>query len=813
MLNSEADVETHVLIPLLKGELYLNVPAENVRSKSYMALSDLDKGAKGQKGYYPDFSVWIHIFPIMIVEAKPPGIPVERAYQEACLYAQKCNQPYSSGVNPTRFVVGCNGKTALFGYWDSEPEVTLHLDEIRVGNAKLDEVIAKFGFDQLAAHAQDCLNKVKSKAAVTPASLAGGSAILTGKKALNSFAAELSPVLTRFFASTTNDTKEIAEKAYVSSAEVTEYDKIFESLLKDRVNIHKDTIVKVINPERHSEENVEKALKEFADKRPKDGRLQIIQGAVGSGKSLFIRRYQQVLQPKELQDKSRWAWIDFNAWVEFNTSSDISQRWLCESFIKSFREENPSIDLDSMDVLKGIFSRNIQKRNAIYSEVAKGGATDSAARMRGEDLAKWQDDPIEFMRGLGNYVMGGRNEILIVVLDNVDRMDLDGQLKAFSLGLWLMNETKAFVVLQMRDETYERFKNQKPLDTYRTGIAFHITPPRFIDVVKKRLDLSIQYLAEQSKDTHTYMLPSGIRIAIPRSDLGTFLHELYVELFERRRNVSRILESLAGLDVRRALDMFSGIITSGHLREDQITSQVAGNAEVRITEHNILKILMRGEYRFFSDNSGLITNIFHFENNWQNPHNFIIPEILFYLANNRKKTGQIGTEGYFSVPHLAGVMQARGIDPEDTLAATNYLLNRYLVNADHMNHVKVGLGDSVKIAASGYIHLRILAERLEYLYGIIPVVKVTNAGVVKALAETVERESRIGSVSEHGKRLAVSTLCDYLWDEAESIAERTGRPFDKSDKTSGSIYVLRQLWKVRDALPGQRQNTPNQLDA
>jgi hypothetical protein len=34
-----------------------------------------------------------------------------------------------------------------------------------------------------------------------------------------------------------------------------------------------------------------------------------------------------------------------------------------------------------MDVLKGIFSRNIQKRNAIYSEVEKGGATHSAARL------------------------------------------------------------------------------------------------------------------------------------------------------------------------------------------------------------------------------------------------------------------------------------------------------------------------------------------------------------------------------------------------------------------------------------------------
>ena len=210
------------------------------------------------------------------------------------------------------------------------------------------------------------------------------------------------------------------------------------------------------------------------------------------------------------------------------------------------------------------------------------------------------------LRGLGHYVMGGRNEILIVVLDNVDRMDLDGQLKAFSLGLWLMNETKAFVVLQMRDETYERFKNGRS----RSFVPDRHRFPHYATSLYRRGEKAARpqhSVSGGAVEGHAhYTLPSGIRIAIPRSDLGTFLHELYVELFERRRNVSRILESLAGLDVRRALDMFSGIITSGHLREDQITSQVAGNAEVRITEHNILKILMRGEYRFFSDNSGLI---------------------------------------------------------------------------------------------------------------------------------------------------------------------------------------------------------------
>jgi hypothetical protein len=63
----------------------------------------------------------------------------------------------------------------------------------------------------------------------------------------------------------------------------------------------------------------------------------------------------------------------------------------------------------------------------------------------------------------------------------------------------------------------------------------------------------------------------------------------------------------------------------------------------------------------------------------------------------------VGVEGYFSLQYLANKLQQRGIDREDTFAGANYLLNRYLINADHMNHVAASAEDSVKIAASGYI--------------------------------------------------------------------------------------------------------------
>src|ERR1039457_5302122 len=117
----------------------------------------------------------------------------------------------------------------------------------------------------------------------------------------------------------------------------------------------------------------------------------------------------------------------------------------------------------------------------------------------------------------------------------------------------------------MRDETYERFKDQPPLDTFRSGVVFHISPPRFVDVVKRRLELSIEYLSQEQSDDRFYEIETGMRIRYSNRDLAIFLKRLYEELFDRRQNVSRILEASAGKDVRKALEIFGAIITSGYL--------------------------------------------------------------------------------------------------------------------------------------------------------------------------------------------------------------------------------------------------------
>jgi hypothetical protein len=782
LLTSESDVEQKVIMPLLTGAGFLDLPLDQIYTKEYLAPTELDKKAGKTGGYYPDYSVWIRSFPLMIVEAKAPDVPSEEGYREASLYARHLNQGYRTGLNPSRFILATNGNTLLFGYWDCDPVLRVEIMNLRQGTNDLEKLRECCHVRVLQAYALDCVQHIQSEHSVYPYNLVGGQALLHARPPLNSFAADLSPILRRYFSSSNQeDSREIIERAYVSSAEITEYDRVLEAFLKDRLFYRGDTVVQQLNPGRHAEEHVEKAISDFSNARPKGGQLQIIQGAVGSGKSLFMRRYRQALQSNTLSDRTRWAFVDFNA-----SPPELAhaEHWLCTAFAEGFARENPTIDLSSENVLRGVFSRNIQKRRAIYSGLEKS-APEEAAIVKAHDLMRWQDDPEETARGIADYVLGNRQEILVAVMDNVDRLDLKSQLDAFQLALWFMQQTGCFVILQMRDETYERYKNQPPLDTFRTGIVFHITPPRFINVVKKRLELTLEYLSEHAKERQTYTIDSGTRITYPKSELGMFLHELYVELFDRKRNISRVLEAIAGLDVRKALEMFVSIITSGYLSETAITSTVMGGKSVPITERSILKILMRTGYQFFSDHSGFISNIFSFESDWGKPDNFLQIEALYFLASKRKLRGQIGLEGYFTCRHVADQLQRQGYPPDDVLAALNLLLKRQLIAADHMSFQNVTFDDSVRILASGYMHVRVLSTRIEYLYGVIPTTPILDRSVANQLGEAVRNESARGEIGHYQQMRTVEIFYEYL-------ARQSGKnvtAFSASEDT-GSAYVL-----------------------
>ena len=792
-LKTEADVETKVLAPLLLGAEYLGLDSSSVFSKGYLAPAMLDKAAGKVSGYFPDYSVWISGFIVMVVEAKAPVVQPELGYREASLYARHINQQRRTGLNPCHFIIACNGRRLLAGYDDAQPSLDLPVAQLQPETTSFQSLVEFCGRETLVRHASECLTRSRVGKAHLPYVLAGGPSILTARKPLNSFAPELSPILRKYFStSDPAETREVVEKAYVSTAEITEYDRVLEALLKDRSTTRNSAIVQDLSPTRKSEPRVAEALGRFAITKPPQGQLQIIQGAVGAGKSIFIRRYKEFLQPPDQRARNRWAFVDFLGGPPSLKGPD-AQRWMCETFRESFQRENPDVDISSPEVHRGIYSRQLQRRKPIYDDIGRD-APEQAARLRAEDLVQWQDDPEITARGLADYALGSRQDVLVTVMDNVDKLGLAEQLNAFELSLWFLALSRCFVVLQMRDETYERYKDAPPLDTYRSSVTFHITPPRFIDVVKRRLDLGVEYLLEAAASTQTYSLDSGVRVTFPKTVLGQFLHQLYTELFGSNRNVARLVESLAGLNVRRALEIFSSLITSGHLSTNAITSTVRGGGEFPITEIVILKILMRTGYRIFSANSGFITNIFYFDEALKKPDNFILVECLFFLARMRGVPGQIGLQGFFTCEHVASQLQILGYVKSDILVCLNHLLKRELISADHQSVHHLEMTDAVKILPSGFMHLRVLPENLEYSYGVIPTTPIVRLQVAQEMANIVEREVKRDDLTQYDQTLAVEKLYNYLLTQ---LWERETNGAPQWSSMTGAEYVIERM---RDSL-------------
>lgn len=790
--SSEGDVETSIIIPLLTSREHFSIPHTNLKSKKYISPAIIDKGNKRKK-YVPDYLIYIESIPVAVIEAKSPSEDALIGYQEASLYALEINRNYASDINPCRFILSTNGIDIKFGFWDSTPNTEFTVDDLMSHIEKYEYLKDHLKFESLSEYAKSISTRIRINSFKRPFNQGEGVAMISSKLEPNTFSADLSPVLRRYFTSHDqyND-PEIYNRAYISSNELTGYDRELESFLKDRIRRSGSRIP--LKPERHSEPHLAKVLTEHSKERPISGALQLVTGGVGAGKSLFARRYRAYLQPEEIREKNHWAFIDFN---EAPKNLENAEFWVCEQFARSIVEEGAPIDSLDPDDQERLFAPKLNERKSYYDRM-NSIETSRGDLERARDIEQWRTDSAILTTGISRYLQGDKGENIVVVFDNVDRRETDDQLQAFQLALWFMGITRALVILQMRDITFETFKNEPPLDTYRSGPIFHISPPRFIDVVRRRLELSLEALAEHAPEKVSYTLPSGTQITYPKTRSGEYLRTIYNEIFQNPRNISRVIEALSGRDVRRALGMFMAIITSGHMPDDLITGAIHGDFRKNIPEYRIIRILMREDYRFYNSNSGFISNIFYCESNWERPSNFLVPEILFWLIGKRKVTGDNGQMGYFSVSRICDEMEVLGFVRSDIKQACEYVLKNRLVEADTLSAESLDENDCIKATASAWAHMRILSERVEYIHSILPSTPIYDEELRAVVFDRMRLENRFGSLTLSQARGLAERFLTYLVQQNSNL--QANFEYNSREQT-GAAYII---GKVRAAVERSR---------
>jgi hypothetical protein len=301
-------------MPLLVHPAYLGISSVWVRTKEYMEPTEIDKGAGKRRGYVPDYSVWLSGVPLLIVEAKSPEVAIEGAIREARIYALEINKRYPPNINPIGFILGSNGVQVALCPWDSETQMLIvGASELALGSSILAVFKSQVGRSTLSGRAEDLSRLFQSRQFHRTSALMGGMSALSRQLGVNEFAEPLFPVLTKYFGNEAEEaTDDIIKRGYIASEDTTSYGSVLETYLKDRVRSIAGNQMEPIVTSRHTASKFTTELRKFSANPAYFGRVQLVVGSVGSGKSTFIKRFYKELLPEDIRAKTYWAFLDFN---------------------------------------------------------------------------------------------------------------------------------------------------------------------------------------------------------------------------------------------------------------------------------------------------------------------------------------------------------------------------------------------------------------------------------------------------------------------------------------------------------------------
>jgi hypothetical protein len=706
------------------------------------------------------------------VEAKRPDEPIEAALREAQLYANRINNRYPPNVNPISYVLACNGEQFALSASDSETEILFaKVSDMMPGTEILGayrHILDKAEFEKRAEQMNVAFQSRRFHRAA--GILTAGQT--TEQMGINAFAQELFPIINGYFAQEVDEEPDdIMDRGYVTTDERIEYGSVLESYLKDRARVMAEgTFEPLTTGGKQGSGSLTSQVRNYGHAQRITGRVQLIVGGVGSGKSLFMRRFYRRTLPtiQDLAQKTMWAFVNFNH--EYLSPEEIREAVL-NGFIDSLYENN-NASFKTHEELEKLFRVEMAQWDKGPVRLFKESNHDRYNHERYLFLTDLAKDKTKVAAAISRGYTSEKRIGLVVVFDNVDKRSRDTQLAIFEAAQWFKDLTRALVIVNMRDTTYLAHRDEKPLDAFKNAVNFYIRSPRFSLMIKKRLEIvleNVQTDAELEK-YQKFKLESGAQVTYASNRLGEFLLSIYLALFDKRTaHIGAAIESLVAKDARSALGMFADIIASPHIPTSHIGSAAIAGQIARIPEDHIIRALMRGRFRMFNNRAKYVRNILSCVPKAKRPSNFLYADILEFLIRHRKERIDFSVEGYASVRTIVNRMGQLGYDEEDSFAGLTQLAEWNLVEPESLLAENITYDDPIQVHASGYIHMRWFLKRPEYLMGV-------SADMNYSSFEIAEEAARMwGNRSEPGFRMRqrmTERVADYLRLEYERRIRR-----------------------------------------
>jgi hypothetical protein len=280
----------------------------------------------------------------------------------------------------------------------------------------------------------------------------------------------------------------------------------------------------------------------------------------------------------------------------------------------------------------------------------------------------------------------------------------------FQLATWYKAEIPSVVFLPLRDTTYDHHKSEPPLDTIVKQRVFRIDPPRFHEVLHRRVQLALNDIAKDRSRKLTYALPNGMRVTYPVEQLEYYLRSILRSIFEHDRYVRKTAIGLAGRDIRKAMEIFLEFCSSGHIGENHILAMKNRGGNYIIPLDVVRRVLLRRNRRFYSDESSFIKNLLAIDTSDPHPIYGLRLAVLRWLRTRAGQKGEAGFKGYHAASLLMNDLSHFGVGRDSIGTVLDYLLREQLIVAEHLRGRLESESDLLSITPAGHVHLDFMTE-------------------------------------------------------------------------------------------------------
>jgi len=704
-LRNESDVEQKVLLPLIvtpepDGLGYNHI---NIQTKANLKRVEIDKGNKA-KLYFPDYIILPHGIPSIIVEAKKPDEDLSEAYREARLYATEINALYKKNINPCCLVIASDGQRILAGHWDNAtPKFNIPIENWLTTDRDFSSFLEEFSFRATEKMAISFRNLIRTKAKYhKPIHKLGGKHI-QNMQISNSFGETLS-LNHRHLFNPTNEAEraDIVHNAYITIpkhlSHVNPIDKIIRKKIRPSVQLSKDL---------SRDEDKNELIQRLANAHKLNNEVMLLVGSVGSGKSTFTTYLKEIALEEFVQEKLIWVRIDLN---NAPLSNEEIYKWVKHEIINILKVSKPDFDSESIKGTMEIYDIGIGSFNKIALELFSEDSPQYKEKLFQEIIRLKSDIDITLSSCISFFVHR-QFKSLVLVLDNCDKRNSNDQLLMFEVANYLKENTRSLVFLPIREETYDHYKNQKPLDTVVKDLIFRIQPPSLERVLYSRIKYSMR--AKQNSTEKYYFLENGMRVSYPSDDEIYYLKSILRSLFQQDF-FKKLITGLAGRNIRKGIEIFLDFCKSGHISDSYILKMKRSEGEFSLPNHIVSKVFIRGNRVYYTDSESRIKNMFYSDPSDTLPDPFIRVGILAWLYSRYRIKGPSGITGFHKISLLLQELVSLGHSEFRIIEEMKVLIRESLVITESQDDKEVDIEELICIDIPGIVHLNLLSN-IDYL--------------------------------------------------------------------------------------------------